>query len=744
MKTKVFPSDKESRRRRRERSLIAITLILLGVFTYLEVHFLNWGLEGQRFNSLFFFALINLNSILLLLLIFLVVRNLVKLFLERKRKAPGAQIKTRLVTGFVGLSLMPTLFLFIISLQFISTSVEQWFNLNVEKSLQESLELGKIYYQRVLTDLEEKGSILEKEILDLGLGDFPEPEKLKKLLERKGREWNLTLAGVYAEDNNKKPVRFCIDGFTSTAPLPEFRETLDKAMNTGGSIKEVRSLSTGDAAFLFLPIKSLEGKKEGRGVLVLISPIPRQVVERMSGISKGYDEYQQIRMLQNPIKITHYITLSIITLLILFFATWFGFYLAKGITGPLQAMVEATHSIATGNYDIHIDAEAQDEIGNLVESFNRMAADLKQGKAELDLTNRKLVQRNEEIEQRRRYMEVVLENVATGVISVDAEGRISTINRSAENILNISAKDLVDKHYKEVLPSSYQPVVEEFMEELNRTKSGSVSKTIKLALGDETKTLMVNFNELRDEDNRYMGMVVVLDDLSHIEKVQRMTAWREVARRIAHEVKNPLTPIQLSAQRLHRRYRRQIKEDDKVFDECTSTIVTQVDELKRLVDEFSNFARMPAVNPSPNDLNQIIEETLLLYRQAHRDILFSFHRDKEIPMVNLDREQIKRAFINLLDNAVDAVGRENGEVVLSSSHDPVLNVVRVEVADNGVGISPENKLRLFEPYFSTKKSGTGLGLAIVSTIIADHNGYIRVQDNKPRGTRFIIELPVRT
>jgi two-component system nitrogen regulation sensor histidine kinase NtrY len=736
-------TEKESRRRRRERSLIVITLILLGVFTYVEVLFLNWGLEGQLFNSIFFFALINLNIILLLLLIFLVVRNLVKLFLERKRKTPGAQIKTRLVAGFVGLSLMPTLFLFIISLQFISTSVEQWFNLNVEKSLQDSLELGKIYYQKTLADLEEKGIIIEKEMRDRGLWNPLEPEKLRALLERRSRQWNLGLAEVYSQ-GNKKPIRFCIEEFKSVALFPEFAETVAKAISAGKPIAEIRSTSTGDAAFVFLPLRLDEGRKSGPAVLVAASFVPRQVVERINGISKGYDEYQQIRMLQNPIKLTHYITLSIITLLIMFFATWFGFYLAKGITGPLQAMVEGTRSIAAGNYDVHIDVAARDEIGNLVESFNRMASDLKQGKAELDLTNKELVHRNEEIEQRRRYMEVVLENVATGVISLDAEGRISTINRSAENILNIRSEDLLKRKYKDLLPLQYQPVVKEFMEELRRTKSGSVGKTIKLALGSETKTLMVNFNELRDEDNRYMGMVVVLDDLSHIEKAQRMSAWREVARRIAHEVKNPLTPIQLSAQRLRKRYRRQIQEDDKVFDECTTTIVTQVEELKRLVNEFSNFARMPAVNPSPNDLNQIIEETLLLYEQAHKEIRFSFLRYNELPVFNLDREQMKRALINLLDNAVDAVGQRDGEVVLSSHYESVLNVVRVEVADNGAGILSENKVRLFEPYFSTKKSGTGLGLAIVSTIIADHNGYIRVQDNKPRGTRFVIELPVRT
>jgi two-component system nitrogen regulation sensor histidine kinase NtrY len=238
-----------------------------------------------------------------------------------------------------------------------------------------------------------------------------------------------------------------------------------------------------------------------------------------------------------------------------------------------------------------------------------------------------------------------------------------------------------------------------------------------------------------------MGTVVVFDDLSHLVKAQRMAAWREVARRIAHEIKNPLTPIQLSAQRLRKRYLTRFNEDEKVFDECTGMIIKSVDELKTLVDEFSNFARMPAIQPAANNLNDIIAEALTLYQEAHRSITFSFRPDGSIPVFPLDRDQIKRVLINLLDNAVAAVGEE-GNVDLESAYDKELKMATFVVADNGVGIAPEDRARLFEPYFSTKKSGTGLGLAIVNSIISDHHGFIRVKDNIPRGTRFIIELPV--
>jgi two-component system nitrogen regulation sensor histidine kinase NtrY len=269
----------------------------------------------------------------------------------------------------------------------------------------------------------------------------------------------------------------------------------------------------------------------------------------------------------------------------------------------------------------------------------------------------------------------------------------------------------------------------------------SINRQITIPFRDGQLTLMVNLTVLKDENDDFMGTVVVFDDLTHIIKAQRMAAWREVARRIAHEIKNPLTPIKLSAQRLRKRYMSRFDEDEKVFDECTSMIIKSVDELKTLVDEFSSFARMPASQPVANNLNDIIREALTLYQSAHRNISFSFQPDEAIPQLMLDHDQIKRVLINLLDNAVEAIEGE-GAVTIESSYNQELKMATCIVAATGHSIAPEDRPRLFEPYFSTKKSGTGLGLAIVNTIISDHHGFIRVKDNYPQGTRFIIELPV--
>ncbi len=736
--------DKEARKRRRERYMIVAALILLACFTYVEIAFLNVGTREPLFNSVLFFALINLNVILLLLLIFLVVRNLVKLFIERKRKEPGARLKTRLVAGFVGLALMPTLFLFIISIQFISTSVEEWFNVNVERSLRDSLELGKTFYQQAGAALEKKGAKFLKEAERDSLFSPERQHQLVSLLEKRVKTWNLTLAGFYGTDKRELTVNQLSD-IWSRLPFPGFDETVKKFLGAKEPGFEVRSISHREMLFVFVPASTTGSPNDGKdAVLVLAQFLPAALVERIGGISRGYEEYEQMKMVRRPIKVAHYVTLSIITLLIIFLATWFGFYLAKGITVPIQKLVDGTYAIASGNYAVHVDVQGPDEIGTLVDSFNRMANDLRVGKDELEKTNQELLQRTVELEQRRRYMEVMLDNVATGVIAVDKDGLVTTINRSAEHILNIRAGRYVKKHFKNVLRPPYDGIVREFIDELTLTRTGSVGRTIRLSLGTETKTLMVNFTMLYDEDDRYMGMVVVLDDLSHIEKAQRALAWREVARRIAHEVKNPLTPIQLSAQRLKKRYRHHIGEDVAIFDECTDTIVKQVEELKSLVNEFSNFARMPSSNPALNNLNAMIDETIPLYGQAHKDVAFRFVKQSEPPLFSFDREQMKRVIINLLDNAVGAFDGGPGEVTISSDYDAILRIVRLEVADNGPGIKAEDKIRLFEPYFSTKKGGTGLGLAIVSTIISDHNGFIRVHDGAPCGTRFVIELPARS
>jgi two-component system nitrogen regulation sensor histidine kinase NtrY len=416
-----------------------------------------------------------------------------------------------------------------------------------------------------------------------------------------------------------------------------------------------------------------------------------------------------------------------VTLLIIFSATWFGFHLAKDITVPIKELAEATHRIATGDLNFRIQMKAADEIGMLVQSFNQMTQDLQVSRMEL--------------EQRKKYMEIVLKNVAAGVVSIDEKGRITTINTSAEQMLEVRGETILDQEFSGVLAKEFVEEIEELFAEMRGSQRDSIEKQVTLNLKGKSLSLLINLTALKDEEGAPLGVVAVFDDLTKLIKAQRMAAWREVARRIAHEIKNPLTPIQLSAQRLRKRYLEKLREDGTVFDECTRTIVKQVEELKGMVNEFSSFARMPASVLAPNHLNEIIQETLILFQEAHKNIRFQFV-PHEIPVLDIDRDQMKRVMINLIDNSITATGGD-GEVRIQTDYDPKLRMVRVEVSDNGCGITEEDKSRLFEPYFSTKKSGTGLGLTIVNTIIADHQGYIRVRDNEPKGTTFLIELPVR-
>jgi two-component system nitrogen regulation sensor histidine kinase NtrY len=476
-------------------------------------------------------------------------------------------------------------------------------------------------------------------------------------------------------------------------------------------------------------IAPLESSSRGEviGVVIVSQFIPKSLAIKMREISQAFVEYKQLKILKKPIQTSYMLALLMVTLLIVFSATWFGFHLAKDITIPIKELAEATHRIASGDLNFRIQMKSADEIGTLVQSFNQMTGDLQVSRSEL--------------EQRKKYMEIVLKNVAAGVISIDEKGVVTTINTSAEQMLNVRGESALDKKLSEVLSKEYVDWVEELLEELKSSHKDYIEKQHTLNLQGRSLTLLVNLTTLRDEEGSSLGVVAVFDDLTQLMKAQRMAAWREVARRIAHEIKNPLTPIQLSAQRLRKRYLGKLQDDGTVFDECTRTIVKQVEELKGMVNEFSNFARMPACQPTPNNLNEIIQETLILFQEAHKQIQFEFN-PHALPVFDLDRDQMKRVLINLIKNSLAAIEGE-GKITIQTSYNPNLQMVRLEVGDDGCGIPNEDKERLFEPYFSTKKTGTGLGLTIANTIIADHNGYIRVRDNEPKGTTFLIELPVR-
>jgi two-component system nitrogen regulation sensor histidine kinase NtrY len=350
-----------------------------------------------------------------------------------------------------------------------------------------------------------------------------------------------------------------------------------------------------------------------------------------------------------------------------------------------------------------------------------------------------LKEQNIEIEEKRHYMEFVLKSVSAGVVTLDANGMVSTINKSAEKMLGVNSEEVLNHSFNTLLKVQNRDLADEIMTNLSFARDATIEVPLKLSVQGRPRSFLVTMSVLKDDAGKHMGIVMVFDDLTEMEKGQRMAAWREVARRIAHEVKNPLTPITLSAQRLKRKYSRDINEP--IFDECTQTIIDHVELIRNLVNEFSSFARFPSANPKPCDLLPIIEESVALYREGHPNIKFEINNTGDIPPLNLDRQQIKQASINLIDNAISAI-KENGLVTFDVTYDPILKRIRIEVADNGVGIANEDKTRLFEPNFSTKKSGMGLGLTIVSTIIADHNGFISVQDNVPQGAKFVIELPV--
>jgi len=731
--------SKEERNRRKREVIISVVIIaVIALLTFAENRIMHFGAGIPVSNTILMFILININLLLLILLIFLVFRNLVKLLYDRKRKVMGAKLRTRLVVAFITLSLLPTIVLFFFSINFITTSIEFWFNVPVEQALENSLRVGRSLYWHA----EETSSFfMERMSYQIEAKKLLDPKNKKALfryIQIVQREFNLNAVEIYTANADRltfalapgledKPFAvISSDDLKKNIPLNSVR-TVSERISSGELIRTIGTIPFGVAP------------PAAEAFVALANLMPPDLAENMASISRGYEEYQQIKLLKKPIQITYYITLSIVALLVVFCAVWFGFYLAKTITIPIRELAEGTRKVAEGDLSFSIEMVADDEIGSLVNSFNKMTKDLRIGRDQLELSARLLRDQNVEIEKRRQYMEIVLKNVSAGVITLDAGGFISTMNKSAEKMLNLKSEDIIKKSYKKILSGEMLDLAEEVMEQLKTSRNDAVRLPLKLAIDGRPMSFLMHINALKDDMGQHMGIVMVFDDLTELEKAQRMAAWREVARRIAHEVKNPLTPISLSAQRLKRKYSDQIKQP--VFDECTQTITDHVELIRNLVDEFSLFARFPTANPKPCDLPPIIEETLALYKEGHKKINFNFNITEDIPRLNLDRQQIKQAMINLVDNAIGSI-RNEGNILIILTHDPILKIVRLEVADDGVGISDIDKTRLFEPYFSTKKAGMGLGLTIVSSIITDHNGMIRVQDNKPKGAKFVIDLPV--
>jgi two-component system, NtrC family, nitrogen regulation sensor histidine kinase NtrY len=508
----------------------------------------------------------------------------------------------------------------------------------------------------------------------------------------------------------------------------------------GQEVTTVHELDNGDMIQAIVPIRSSE--RAILGALVVGSYVTQRLESRLRGINQSFQEYKQLRLLKQPLKGIYILLFLLMTLVIVFSATWFGLYLARGITEPVQMLAEGTRAVAAGNLNYKVMVRADDEIGVLVDSFNRMTSDLASSQTKLEHTYRDLQAKHEEVEQRRRYTETVLEAVATGVLSLDPAGRITTINGAAERMLGVPAASAQGQLASAVLRPPMHSELAALIQRMNRLREGALEREVHLRREGHAVTLLASATALKGPEGAYLGMVLVFDDLTELLKAQRLAAWREVAQRIAHEIKNPLTPIQLSAQRLRRRLStNRSPEEKQLLEEATATIVQEVEGLKQLVDEFSRFARMPALQPRATDLGRLLEGVVVLYRESHPGLSIKASFSPDLPPLDVDPDQIKRAVLNLVDNAVEAVAGA-GVVTVDTTWLPESRRARIVVADDGPGIPAEDKERLFLPYFSTKAGGTGLGLPIVHQIITDHGGTIWVEDGVPLGTRFVVELPV--
>jgi len=492
------------------------------------------------------------------------------------------------------------------------------------------------------------------------------------------------------------------------------------------------------------------------GVVVASDYLAGDLAMHSRRITSAFESYQQLKVLKGPLQGVYLSFFLMLTLMVLFSATWMGAYVAKRITRPVQMLSEGARAIGAGHLDHRIEQETADEFGSLVEAFNTMAAELAQSQRRLELSRIDLERKNAEIEDRRRYIETILERIATGVVSIDDRGRISTVNSAATRLIGLE-QSVVGADAATVFSRDDLEPLGALLRRAAARQAVSSAQEVSLAReGRElflaaaaTPLPVASAGRAGGEEGPGGGTVLVFEDVTPLIRAQRVAAWRDVARRLAHEIKNPLTPIQLCAERMRRHFATAPPHARALSEECTTTIISEVESLKALVDEFAQFARMPAPRLVPTNLHALLDETLALYDGLFRAIHLEREYAADLPPVRLDAEQIKRVVINLIDNAVEAIGGMEPEgpspaaglITLRTRYEAANGVARITVADNGPGIPAGDREKLFMPYYSTKRRGSGLGLAIVRRIVIEHGGSIEVADNTPRGTVFTIDLP---
>jgi len=723
------------------RRNIILIFCAFAILTLIEVYFINQQTTTIA-DNISVLLLFNVIIILLFLMITLIIRNLIKLYNERKSKKFGSKFQTKLIVAFLILALVPSILLFSIANKLFTYSIGNWFSLQVERSLQQSMEVAREYYSHMEAKSQHNAKNIEKLITSNQLYLQEKRDQLQRLIEIKVEEYELGGVIVYDHQGNVV-VSYAHKSMPENYTNLDYADLIRESMGNE-PISEIQSHTKGNYLVVLVPLaQKTEGQESIWGYILTLSKIPKSTVLKIENIRNTFDDYKKQSFLKLPVSANYYITFLLITLLILFSAIWLGFYMARGITVPIQQLAAGTQRIREGDLDVKIASDSGDEIGLLVDSFNNMTEELKSNRRKIESAHENLKATNVELDRRRDYTETILKNIGAGVISIDKRTRITTINNAAKRLLDINDKDVLGLSYKDAFSHAVQEPIRRLIKEMNASQSETLEDQIQLRVGEKSLTLLANIKFIQGDNNKYSGLLIVFEDVTQLIKAQKIAAWQEVAQGIAHEIKNPLTPIQLNAQRLKKKYYEDKKGFARVFDESIRIITQEVEGMKDLLNEFLRFSRMPTARPRSASIHQIIDDVASLYENHEKPISIVKNFDLNIGSLHIDPEQIRRVFINLFENALDAL-EGDGVIEITTRWNTEGNMVRVEFSDNGMGISNDDRDKLFLPHFTTKKRGTGLGLAIVNRIIIDHDGTIQVQDNEPKGTVFIIELPDST
>jgi PAS domain S-box-containing protein len=707
-------TDRAKKRRVPPWLLGAIVLVLLTFLVLLQSSNLWKKLTVESANdTLLLYALSSLNFFAFVIFGFIFLRSIVKLARERRALALGSKFKTRLWLYFFLISILPIVAMAGFSYLFMNRALERWFTQIPEDVVRRSQEIKNraiaLQAEKFRETAEMLAVTLDEHQIDSGE------------LNRISAAGNLSHVEVRTRDG--KPVSFATrDG----AGDEEFASVIAKAREGNLDDPQLNDGKGYDAAVATL--------RDGRRLIVVSSLYKEESASRF--VDQSLLEFDRLKEQQGTVRQIGLSTLGLLTFLLIFASSWAAVYIARGLTAPLNALAEGADEIARGKLGYRVDVFAEDELAILVGSFNQMSAKLKENSAEL--------------EERRRYIETVLQSLSTGVVSSDASNRVTTINPAAVRILRLEDADFTGFDLEKLFSEEDRPAIERLVSRARRVGQASEQTVLTrdapdgAATGVEARPVALSAASLPHQNGEPSGIVLVIEDLSELIAAQRASAWAEVARRMAHEIKNPLTPIQLSAERIAKRFANTAGADATatVVTDGTQTILREVGSLKSLVDEFSRFARLPDVKLEPGDVSEIVLQAVALFED--RGVVVKAGLADELPEAMLDREQLRRVFINLIENAVESPERGGTAKVVTvrTHHDAARDLIVAEISDNGEGISPSDFQKLFQPYFSTKGRGTGLGLAIVRRIIAEHGGKIHASNNSSGGARFIIEIPV--